>query len=59
MIDYTKYLTPISGGGYSCNGCGQPLEEGDLFCACTDCGAVYCEKCVKNGTFEAHNCDNE
>lgn len=56
MCDFTKYLTPIPNGGFSCNSCGQPIEKGGLFCDCPECGAIYCEKCVKDGTFEAHTC---
>lgn len=59
MIDYSKYLNPISMCGFSCNGCGWPLDEDSLVCVCKDCGAVYCEECVKTGVFETHTCDNE
>jgi hypothetical protein len=70
MTNYAQYLTPISSGGFSCNGCGAPLEKGSLFCDCADnlykichsggdCGAIYCEECVKNSTFETHICENE
>ena len=59
MADYTKCLMPIPSSGFSCNGCGAPLEKGSLFCDCTECGAIYCAECVKNGIFEAHTCENE
>ena len=51
MADYTQYLSPIPNSG--------PLDKGSLFCDCADCGAIYCAECVKNGTFEAHTCEDE
>lgn len=57
MADWIRCLTPISSSGFSCSG--TPLEKGRLFCECSDCGAIYCEECVKNGMFEAHTCENE
>lgn len=59
MADYTQYLSPIPNSGFSCDGCGAPLDKGSLFCDCADCGAIYCAECVKNGTFEAHTCEDE
>ena len=50
MIDYTKYLAPIPSSGFNCNGCGNPIEKGGLFCTCADCGAMYCQTCVRDGT---------
>lgn len=59
MIDYAKYLAPIPNSGFNCNGCGNPIEKGGLFCACADCGAIYCQICTGDGTFENHACEKE
>lgn len=57
-IDYTKYLTRISCGFYSCSCCGKSLKENDLVVDCSDCGAIFCEECVRNGEVEKHQCDD-
>lgn len=31
MADYTQYLMPIPNSGFSCDGCGAPLNKGSLF----------------------------
>lgn len=55
---YVKYLKPIGNNFYACNGCGKDLREGDLVCDCAECGAMYCEECVRDGTFENHDCQD-
>lgn len=57
--DYTKYLTPIGQAGLFCAGCGRYLKATDLVVDCPDCGAIYCESCVRDGTFENHSCEDE
>lgn len=54
--EYVKYLKPMGSSFYACNGCGKPLKEGDLACDCAECGGMYCEDCVRDGTFENHSC---
>ena len=56
-IDYTKYLRPIRSRFYSCVCCGKNLKEDDLAVDCADCGAIYCEECVRNGEMNNHECD--
>lgn len=56
-IDYTKFLRPIGSKFYSCSCCGKGLKEDDLVVDCADCGAIYCEECVRNGEMSVHLCD--
>ena len=58
-IDYTKYLSRIGSRFYSCVCCGKSLKEDDLVVACADCGAIFCEKCVRDGEVENHECDDD
>lgn len=58
-IDYTKYLAPIGNRFYSCSCCGKHLKENDLGLDCADCGAIFCEECVRNGEVEGHECEND
>ena len=55
--DHTKNLKPIGTNGFSCDHCGKPLRVDDLALCCPDCGAVFCEDCVKDGAFETHSCE--
>jgi hypothetical protein len=43
---------------YSCSCCGKPLQEDDLVVDCADCGAIFCEECVRNGKVKSHECDD-
>lgn len=51
-------LEPITHGGCGCAHCGSPLKPGDLYLDCPDCAAIFCESCVRDGTFEGHNCED-
>lgn len=57
-IDYTKYLRHMGNRFYSCSCCGKHLTEKDLGLDCADCGAIFCEECVRNGEVENHVCDD-
>lgn len=56
--DHTKDLWPISHGGCACVACATGLKPGDLHLDCPDCGAIFCESCVQDGTFEGHKCED-
>ena len=44
--------------GIACAGCGEPLKAGLHYIAvCPDCGGIFCESCVADGTFESHECE--
>lgn len=43
--------------GFSCYECGKPIRIGEHMIDCADCGAVFCEKCTKEGGFANHTCD--
>lgn len=58
-IDYAKFLSPIRCNGFSCTCCGRPLKVDDLMVSCADCGAIFCEECVRNGEVENHECDDD
>lgn len=54
------YHAPMAGmNGMACGGCGKPLDAHDHVVACADCGMVFCQECVENGTFTAHECDDD
>lgn len=57
MIDSVRHMLPIPCNGFGCNECGLILKKGDLACICADCGAVFCERCVKNDALDAHCCE--
>lgn len=44
---------------YGCCGCYTSIQRNDYIAACPDCAAVFCEKCVADGTFDAHECDED
>ena len=56
-MDYTKNLTKIGMNGFSCSECGKELKPSDKVCACADCGAIFCEDCVRAGRLENHECE--
>lgn len=56
--DYTKDLYPASHEGFACAHCGHPIKKGELHLDCPDCAAIFCETCVKDGTFANHNCED-
>ena len=58
-VDYTKYLKPIKSRMFNCSFCGKSLKETDLVIDCADCGAIFCEDCVRNGEIEAHECEED
>lgn len=42
-----------------CAGCGTPLNPGDFYTVCSDCGGIFCQNCVETGAFENHVCEDE
>ena len=56
--DFAKDLSPIGHGGFGCAHCGTSLKATDLALDCPDCAAIFCETCVRNGTFENHRCED-
>lgn len=42
-----------------CADCGTPLNPGDFYTVCSDCGGIFCQNCVKTGAFENHVCEDE
>ena len=58
-MDYTKYLKPIGSDLFSCNCCGKQLHREDKVADCADCGAIFCEACVKAGALNDHVCENK
>ena len=42
--------------GCGCAACGG---TGEWAAICSDCGAIFCESCVTDGTFDDHECDEE
>jgi hypothetical protein len=47
----------VVGMGCSCCGCAIPV--GALFLDCADCGAIFCEDCVNDGSFDNHCCEDD
>lgn len=43
--------------GFACSNCGELLHKDDVVEACSDCGAIFCEECVKEGALKSHECD--
>lgn len=58
-MNYEKYLRPIGTELFSCDHCGKPLHREDLFVDCADCGAIFCENCVKSGALNEHICEED
>ena len=56
-INYTNHLTRIGSRMYSCSCCGRALNEDDLVVDCADCGAIFCEECVRDGEINSHECE--
>ena len=56
--NYIKDLEPMSTNGFGCVHCGKPIRKGDLALCCPDCAAIFCEDCVRDGTFENHSCED-
>ena len=54
-----KMLSPIGSNMYSCSCCGKSLKAKDMTLCCSDCGAVFCESCAMDGSFESHQCDDD
>lgn len=42
----------------ACAGCGASIGPGKFYGVCSDCGGMFCEDCMKNGTYDAHQCDD-
>ena len=56
--DYTKSLETATHGGMGCAHCGTSIKPGDKYADCADCGAIFCEKCVRDGILEHHDCED-
>ena len=57
---YELAISTIPYGYCACAGCGKPLERNkSLVVICPDCGAMFCEDCATNGTFDDHDCEVE
>lgn len=57
--DYTQFLKKGIFTGMSCCNCGETIGPMDAAMDCPDCGGVFCENCVNDGSFENHNCEDE
>ena len=59
--EYTKVESTLSIADhsmYNCAECGAPINAGDKYIVCADCGGVFCAKCAHDGSFENHECDD-
>ena len=56
---YQVALVQENSNGFACCNCGQPIEKGDYMTGCSDCGGIFCESCVANGSFDDHQCNSE
>ena len=56
--DYVKDLYAAEHNAYGCANCGKPINRGDLMLDCPDCAAIFCETCVRDGSFESHQCED-
>lgn len=45
--------------GFSCENCGTTLNKDDEVGVCTDCGAIFCKKCVENNALKNHTCEED
>lgn len=52
-------LRPIGSNFYSCANCGKSLTVECKVLDCADCGAIFCEQCVRDGSFESHQCSED
>lgn len=48
----------IGMNGCGCAACGKVLEPDDPVAICPDCGGIFCQQCVEDGTFAAHECES-
>lgn len=47
-------------GSCACCGCGTSFQKNvHYLVACDDCGGLFCEKCVADGTFDGHECEDD
>lgn len=51
-------LLKLRMNGCACCNCGWPLDPDDFIAVCSDCGGIFCEGCVSDGSFASHECDN-
>lgn len=51
-------LVTATHGGMGCAHCGTTIKPGDKYADCADCGAIFCENCVRDGTYEHHDCED-
>ena len=50
-------MKKIGSEGFACANCGQLLHSDDMVEVCADCGAIFCQECVEDESFENHSCD--
>lgn len=55
-----KIRLRVSHASVHCDGCGRLIRPHvHHLAACADCGALFCETCVTDGTFDAHVCEDD
>lgn len=55
-----QILLRVSQASVYCDGCGQLIRPHvNFLAACADCGALFCETCVTDGTFNEHVCNDD
>lgn len=60
MVTFAEMLsmmTPAVSAGCACAECGTEIRRGDRMISCADCAAIFCERCVGDGTFAMHSCE--
>lgn len=58
MGNTQKLLTMGAMTGIACSCCGESITQGKRYLACPDCGAIFCEACVQEGTYANHDCQD-
>ena len=56
---YLKCARPIGSRGCACCGCHKALAPEDKVVDCPDCAGIFCEDCIKDGTFDEHECEED
>lgn len=51
-------LFPAEHDGFACV-LGHGINKGQYYGVCPDCGGIFCEACMTNGSFEGHDCEDE
>ena len=50
-------MLTMTSNGCGCAGCSTPIEPGQKYVVCSDCGGMFCATCAHDGTFENHECE--